>query len=297
MNFLIHILRRSIRSIWENLYLNTVAGSVICVSLLLLGVFGIVETNISMTVEDWNKDVHISAYFSDSLSETQRLQLRDQVHAYPEVVQVRYVSEEEAKNWLMKEVEALADTLEGLGDNALPASLEITLTAEMAHPQMVEEFAQKLNHGEFSNIDYGVVWVERFNAFIRLFETLGTLVGLLIVIATIFLVTNTVHLIIYNRQEELEVTKLVGASDLYILLPFLFEGFMQGLVGALGAISGLWLIHSLLANQFEKGVDPNLVTQLHFLPSSKLFLLISVGVVLGVTAAFIASYRFMRKIP
>lgn len=297
MNFLIHILRRSIHSIWENLYLNAVAISVIGVSLLLLGVFGIVETNISTTVEDWNKDVHISAYFSDTLSETERLELRDQVHAFPEVIQVRYVSEEEAKQWLMKEVDALADTLEALGDNALPASLEITLTPEMAHPQLVEEFAQKLNQGDFANIDYGVVWVERFNAFLRLFEALGTLVGLLISIATIFLVTNTVHLIIYNRQDELEVTKLVGASDAYILLPFLFEGFIQGLIGALGSISGLWLIHSLLSAQLQKNLDINLAAELHFLPSSKLLILIGVGIILGVVADFIAAYRFLRKIP
>ncbi len=297
MNFLIHILRRSIRSIWENLYLNTVASSVICVSLLLLGVFGIVETNISMTVEDWNKDVHISAYFSDFLSETDRLRVRDEIHAYPEVVQVRYVSEEEAKEWLMAEVDSLADTLEELGDNSLPASLEITLAPEMAHPQLVEEFAQKLNQNDFANIDYGVVWVERFNAFLRLFEALGTLVGLLIVIATVFLVTNTVHLIIYNRKEELEVTKLVGASDAYILLPFLFEGFIQGLIGALGAISGLWLIHSLLSSQLQKNVDFNLTSELYFLPSSKLLMLIGVGITLGVVADFIASYRFLRKIP
>ena len=296
MNFLPHTLRRSLRSIWENFYLNAVASSVICVSLLLLGVFGIVETNVSTTVEDWNKDVHISAYFSDSISEAERLELRDQIHAYPEVVQVRYVSEEDAKKWLLEEIKSISDTLDELGDNALPASLEIMLIPEMAHPQRVEEFAQKLNQGDFANIDYGVVWVERFNAFLRLFEMLGTLVGLLIVIATIFLVTNTIHLIIYNRREELEVTKLVGASDAYITVPLVFEGFVQGLTGSLGAISGLWVIHSLLSTQLQESFDINFISELLFLPSSKLLILILVGVGLGSASAFIASYRFLRKI-
>ena len=296
MNFLPHILRRSLRSIWENFYLNAVAASVICVSLLLLGVYGIVETNVSTTVEDWNKDVHISAYFSDSISEAERLELRDEIHGYPEVIQVRYVSEEDAKQWLIKEVESISDTLDELGDNALPASLEITLVPEMAHPQQVEEFAKKLNLGSFANIDYGVVWVERFNAFLRLFEMLGTLVGLLIVIATIFLVTNTIHLIIYNRREELEVTKLVGASDAYITVPLVFEGFVQGLLGSLSAISGLWVIHSLLSKQLQESFDINIISELLFLPSSKLFILILVGIGLGSASAFIASYRFLGKI-
>mgnify|MGYP000722388291 CR=1 FL=1 len=100
MTFIVIVLRRSIRSVWENLYLNTVAASVIGVSLLLLGVYNIVQTNISLNVEHWNKDVHVSAYFSDSVSEKERLDIRDNIHSFPEVLQVRYISEEDAKSWI-----------------------------------------------------------------------------------------------------------------------------------------------------------------------------------------------------
>ena len=155
-----HIIRRSLRSVWENLYLNTVAASVIGASLLLLGVYTIVHTNLNSIVDTWNKDIHVSAYFSDNLTEEERFSIRDRIHAYDEVIQVRYVSEKEAIEWLSNEVTGIQATLNELGDNALPASLEITLSPQMTQPELIEAFADKIETVDFQNIDYGVEWVE-----------------------------------------------------------------------------------------------------------------------------------------
>ena len=297
MNLFRHILRRSLRSVWENLYLNTVAASVIGASLLLLGVYIIVHTNLNSIVDTWNKDVHVSAYFSDNLTEEERFTIRDRIHAYPEVIQVRYVSELDAKRWLIQEVEGIEDTLNELGDNALPASLEITLAPELSQPALIEKFTQKIQTVEFQSIDYGVEWVERFNAFLRLLQALGTLIGILILLAATFLVTNTVHLVVYNRKSELEIAKLVGASQTFIVLPFIFEGAVQGLIGGLGAISGLWVIHRTLSTRLQEALELEIATQLQFLPFNHLLLLTLVGIGLGTVAAFIATYRFLRQIP
>jgi cell division transport system permease protein len=297
VNLIRHILRRSFRSVWENLYLNTVAASVIGASLLLLGVYIIVHTNLNSIVDTWNKDVHVSAYFADNLTEEERFTIRDRIHGYPEVLQVRYVSELDAKKWLSEEVEGIEATLNELGDNALPASLEITLSPQMSQPDLIEQFATKIETVEFQNIDYGVEWVDRFNAFLRLLQALGTLVGILILLAATFLVTNTVHLVVYNRKSELEIAKLVGASQSFIILPFIFEGAVQGLFGGLAAISGLWLIHNTLSSRLQAALDFEIATQLQFLPFNQLLLLTAIGIGLGTISAFIATHRFLRQIP
>ena len=296
MTFFQHILRRAIRSIWENLYLNAVSGSVIGASLLLLGIYSLIQTNLSSLMDTWNKDVHVSVYFADDINDEERLEIRDDIHKMPEVVQVRYISELEAKQWLMEEVGSVQETLSELGDDVLPASLEITLAEEMAHPDKIEEFAQKIESDRFKMVDYGVEWVENFNAFIRVFQALGTMVGFLIIIAAMFLVTNTVHLVIYNRREELEIATLVGASRNFIVIPFLLEGAIQGLVGALGAIMGLWMIHYTLSNQLQQSATFSAVTSLEFVPFSDLLGLLLLGLVLGTLAAFVATYRFLSKI-
>ncbi len=296
LTFLQHIFRRATRSIWENLYLNAVSASVIGASLILLGLYSLIQNNLSTVIDSWNKDVHVSVYFTDDTSDEERLEIRDQIHAMPEVVQVRYVSELEAKKWMLEEVSGIEDTLTELGDNILPSSLEITLDAQMANPKRIGEFAKKIQSDAFSATDYGVEWVDKFNAFLRMFQALGTFVGLLIIIAAMFLVTNTVHLVIYNRRNEIEIAKLVGATRSFVILPFLIEGAIQGLLGALGAITGLWIIHQTLMNQLQESETLKMVTNLSFISIGQQLSLILIGLTLGLVAALIATLRFLRKV-
>jgi cell division transport system permease protein len=292
-----HIIRRAVRSIWENLYLNAVSAGVIGASLLLLGVYASVQDNLNSIVDTWNRDVHISAYFASDITESERLALRQSIHSMPEAVQVRYVSEEDARDWLISKVEGIENSLDVLGADALPASLEITLATEAAQPSMVEAFAEKIERPEFENIDYGVEWVEKFNAFLQLLQALGTLLGLLILLAATFLVTNTVHLVVYNRKSELEIAKLVGASNSFIMMPFLLEGAAQGLVGALGSIAGLWVIHETLAARIQSSLSLKVAGELKFIGPEYLLLLTCLGVTLGILAAFIATKSFLGKTP
>ena len=297
LDLLQHIVRRALRSIWENLYLNTVAAGVIAASLLLLGVYVSTLLNLNSIVDTWNKDTHISAYFDSNLSEQEHLMMRDQIYAMPQTAEVRYVSQTEAHKWLTERVEGIEDTLSELGNNALPASLEISLKKESSTPSEIEKFTSILREQGFSELDYGVEWVEKFNAFLQLLQMLGVLLGGLILIAATFLVTNTVHLVVYNRRHEMDIAKLVGASNLFIILPFLFEGVVQGLVGALSAVTGLWIIHQTLALRLQEALLLELAGELHFLNTKQLLLLGSVGVGLGFIAAFIASSRFLRQAP
>ena len=101
----------------------------------------------------------------------------------------------------------------------------------------------------------------------------------------------------YNRKSELEIAKLVGASQSFIVLPFIFEGAVQGLFGGLAAISGLWLIHNTLSTRLQAALDFEIASQLQFLPFNQLLLLTAIGIGLGTISAFIATYRFLRQIP
>ena len=291
-----HILRRSVRSLWENLYLNSVATGVIAAALLLFGVYLTVQYNLNAIVDTWSRDVHISAYFHPDISEVRRFESRDRIAQTPGVASVRYVSEADARDWLTDRIEGLEPVLTDLGEGVLPASLEITLTAEAARPAVVASFAEQLAGPEFTDIDYGREWVERFNAFLSLLKALGVILGLLILISAMFLVTNTVYLIVYNRRDELEIARLVGASDRYITAPFLFEGFTQGLLGGLLATAGLWAVHRVLVLRLQEALQLEVAGELAFVPPEYVALLALSGVILGLTAATIAVKRFLRGI-
>lgn len=292
-----HILRRAARSLWENLYLNAVATGVVAASVLLLGVYASVQHNLDHIVETWSRDVHISAYFAPGVPESERFALRDQLAARPEVAAVRYISEADAEGWLVSQVAGLEPVLAELGEGVLPASLEITLTSAASQPAAMDAFVAQLQSPVLDDIDYGREWVERFNAFLALLRALGAFLGLLILLSGAFLVTNTIHLVVYSRRDELEVARLVGASPSFIILPFVLEGLVQGILGFCVALGGLWLVHRIVVLRLQEALQLDVGGDLQLMPLPSLALLGLAALSLGVFAALVATRRFLARAP
>ncbi len=293
-----HILRRAARSLWENLYLNAVATGVIAAALLLMGVYLSVQYNVDRIVRTWNQDVHLSVYFKPDTPEDERFALRDRLAADPRVAAVRYVSEAEAATWLAEHVPDTAPVLAELGDDVLPASIEVTLAPPAADMDAaIASFAEEIRSPVVDSVDFGQQWTERFHAFLSLLKLLGAVLGTLILVAALFLVMNTVHLIVYNRRDELETERLVGATGAFIAVPFIVEGVVHGTLGGGLAAGGLWLVHRLVASRLQEAFGLALAGQLAFLPGSWLLLLSLAGVVLGVGAALVSVQRFLAQAP
>ena len=285
------------RSLWENLYLNAVSTGVVAAALLLFGVYLTVQYNLDQIVDTWDRDVHIAAYFQSGVPEARRFALRDAVAARPEVEAVRYVSEGDAAAWLRDEVEGVGPVLDELGADALPASLEITLAAGSSDPSAIAAFVGSLQGPDFADLDYGQEWVERFNAFLSLLQLLGAVLGLLILLSALFLVYNTVHLVVYNRRDELEIQKLVGATEGFVQAPFLLEGLFHGVVGGLLAVAGLALVQGLVVVRLQSALDLQIAGELTLLPGSWMLGILGIGTALGVGAAGLAVHRFLRSAP
>jgi len=293
-----HVFRRAGRSLWENIYLNVVATGVIASALLLLGVFLTIEYNLSSIIDSWDRDVHVSAYFEPQITESARFAARDRIAAMPGVQEVRYVSEADAKAWLLQQVGGMEEILDQVGPEALPASLEITLTQQQAgEPAAIASFAKSLASPEFQDIDFGQQWVERFNAFLSLLKLLAAILGSLIALAAVFLVANTVDLIVFNRKAELEIERLVGATRSFIVSPFVLEGLLQGAVGSCFAVGALVLVHRLLVTRLQDALDLGIAGPLQFLPAAYLLGLVAAGAIVGSIASGAAAFRFLARAP
>ena len=128
-------------------------------------------------------------------------------------------------------------------------------------------------------------------------QALGMLLGAIILLSAMFLVTNTVHLVVYSRKMGSEIAKLVGASDRFVLVPFLFEGFLQGLAGGCTALFLLYWLHQLVTLRLETVLDLRLLSDLAFLSPIHMLTLVLIGIFLGVSSGFIATQRFLRTAP
>ncbi len=290
-----HLLRRAGRSLRENLYLNAVAAGVIAASLLLVGTFLLALVNVQQIVESWNRDVHIAAYFDDSADIERRFVLKDRVEGIEGVKEVTYVSEEDAGGYLREKLPEMDAVLNELGDEVLPASLEITLAESHTDPTSIASIAQQIQSADFEEVDYGQEWVQRFATFISLLQLLGAAMGVLIFAAGVFLVGNTMHLVTYTRRDELITMKLVGATFWFIAVPFLIEGLVQGLVGAILALVSLRLLHGFLVSRLQDYLQLAILGDpLIFLPTRWLLLILICGVVLGCAGSMLSVIRFWR---
>ncbi len=292
-----HLVRRSFRSLRENLYLNLVAAGVVAAATLLLGVFLVIVHNIQAVTGGWERDVHISAWFLPDIPVERRFELLEQVGAMAEVSAVRYVSEEEARTWLVERVPEVQAVLEALGPGVLPASLEITLVAGHDDPEGIRRVVAALALPEFDGLDYGQQWVERFNAFLSMLRILALVLAGMVALAAVFLVANTIHLVVFSRREELETMRLVGASDRFVRVPFLLEALVQGLVGSGLGVGALLLLHRGFLVRLRGAVDLGVAGEpLRFLPWPMAAGLVLLGVALAVVGAWAAVSRFLAKI-
>lgn len=289
---------RALRGIREHLAFTALSTGVIACALLLVGFFLLISGQVRQVVGAWESDAHISAYFKPGIPADRREQVRADLAGRPEVGAVEYVSEAQARTWLVSRTPELGPVLDGLGGEVLPASLEITLRDGAAGDGGVSRFVTALQAMDvWDDVDFGQEWVARFHTLISLASVLGSALGGVVLIVTIFLVANTIHLIIHARRDEVEVMRLVGATDGFIQGPFLVEGALQGLVGALLGVGALWATHQgvLLKAHALIAVATGEDT-LPFVAPGVVVGLIVGGVVLGLGGAWTAVNRFLRQL-
>jgi len=291
------VLRRALRGIREHIGFTLMSAGVIACALLLVGVFALVTGQARRLVGTWESDTQVSAYFKPGVPEDARRAAAETLRARPEVAEIQYVDGAQAQAWLVERSPELAPVIEGLGADALPASLEVRL-----HPEQVGQLSSFVAAAEaldlWEQLDYGQEWVARFRTFLTLAGMLGTALGLIVLAVTVFLVANTIHLVVHARRDEVEVMRLVGATDTFIAGPFLLEGAVQGFLGATFGLGALWAVHqlvllrahSLLVVATDGGTLP-------FLGVPTVFLLLLGGPALGVGGAWTAVRRFLAAIP
>ena len=142
-------------------------------------------------------------------------------------------------------------------------------------------------------MQYSKEWLKKLEGFLDVVRLIGFIIGGLLCLCVVFIVTNTIKLTLYSRKDEIEILKLVGATDWFVKSPFLLEGVIQGAIGGILAVLALFLGYLMLPtkNISLLGLTP---LDFVFLPAGYLILILILGTVLGVIGSFIAIGRFFE---
>jgi cell division transport system permease protein len=294
LGLLVYFLRKALGNIWTNPFLSLVTLSTIAISMLILGLFSLIYLNVQQSLHQMGGELQITAYLQETISSEQANVLRSKVADWPEVEGITYISKEQALARFRSQLREYAGILKGLKENPLPASLELTLMPQYGRSGNIKELSTRLGRlPGVAEVQYGRKWMAKLRVFVEVMKLVGITVGGLLLIATIFVISNTIKLTFYSRREELEIMRLVGATDFFIKAPFLIEGLLHGLGGALLAAGGLSLLILFLFSHLDLPLRLGLMAG--SLPTGQLVAgFLGLGLLLGVMGSMVSLRRFLR---
>jgi cell division transport system permease protein len=287
VHYLVYFVRTALRGLRASPITSSVAALTIAISLVLVGAFALLLQNMEELLDRFGGDLAVTAYLEEGLSAQRQSELERVVGTVEGVQSVRLVSKEEALERFRQGVGRGGALLEGLEENPLPASLEITLAGSQRSSAGMERVVGALRGlPGIADLSSGQDWVEGYLRAVALIRGIGIGLGLILALATLLIVANTIRLAVFARRDELEILALVGASRSFIQTPFLLEGLIQGALAGLLALGLLLLLFRLVLPGFEFGLELLLggVSPRFFHPGEALAL-VAAGAGLGVVGS------------
>ncbi len=231
LSFVVFSLTRAWQGFWRNAVMSLAATATMVLMLLLLSGFWIIQAGLLAGLQFTEQKVEVVSYLQTNITDGQVQDLRDKVAALPEVASVAYVSRDEALQRFRASMEAQGreDLTRYLDANPLYASLEVKLV----DPTRIREVGDVLRADPIvRNVINIEDLVERVLTVTNILRTAGSVLLVVVGIIVLFIIVNTIRLAVVARAEEIEIMRLVGASDAFIRWPFVFEGAFVGLLGA-----------------------------------------------------------------
>lgn len=257
----------------------------IAFSLFAFGLFGLVAINIRKALEQVEERVEVRAFLEDSTDiESVAAAMKD-IGEFPEVARVEYVSKEQALERARKEMGEFADVFEA---GVLPASIEVYLRSGMRDPTTVKSVADRIRTYHFvDDVRYGEEWVEKLYRLRTIATVSGLALGIAFAAVAIIIIGATIRMTVLARAKEISIMRLVGATDMFIRLPFLIDGLVKGVLGGLLALIFVWVANRVVNEYFLQTI---------FFSREMIFLGVVGGAFMGVLGSLVSVGRHLRRV-
>lgn len=257
----------------------------IAFSLFAFGLFGLVAINIKSALLEIEDRVEIRAFLIDGAKDAQVEELMQGINKIPQVADVGYVSPDSALQRARAELEEFRDVMEGA---MLPGSVELRLKEGARDPETVQTISRRLQtYPVVEEVRYGREWVEKLYRIRNIAGIAGTVLGSVFALVAIIIIGSTIRMAILARTKEIEIMRLVGATNNFVRLPYLIDGTLKGLAG--GAIA------ALLAWAAVQLVSKNLMAA-QFFNAEQVMLGIAAGGLLGLVGSWLSVGRHLRRV-
>lgn len=288
-------LKDSIKSVFRNFSLSVASISCITITLILVAVAILLSENVNKFTDDIEKDVTIVVYIKKDATEEDRNALDTKINLLSNIESVTFMSKEAIRKDMSKDSEGLGTILSEYDENTNPLLDEYLV--KVKDTEKIGTTAKQIKDlSGVSQVKYGEGMVEEL---VKIFDTVKKIMVVIVIgliIVTAFLISNTIKITINNRKRQIEIMRLVGASNTYIKTPFFFEGIILGFIGSiipvlLTAFGYTYLydkMNGILFTEVISLVNPN------DLMLKTILIIVSIGVVVGAIGSSRAVRRYLK---
>lgn len=228
------------QGLWRNPAMSVASTLTVALMLVLATFFAITNRGLQQAVALLEQKVELVLYLEDSARPTEILALKSRIEADPAVQSVAFISKEQAIERLRQATERSRDLALGeLDNNPLPASLEVKLARAQEAGRLASTLRREEGLGVVSEIVDNPAVVDNLLTITRVLSIGGIAVLVMMLLVTLFVIVNTIRIAVTARRDEIEIMRLVGASDRLIRWPFILEGMLVGAFGAVLALTAI----------------------------------------------------------
>ncbi len=292
INTVEYFVREVMHSLKRNNWMSVASIGTVAVSLFIFGMFLMLVMNMNKMVDTMESQVQIKVYLEDDFSREDAKDLEKELKQMQGVEKVTFVTKEEAMEKFKERLGDQKTLLDALDEtNPLPDSFEVMVL----QPEMVKTAAENIE--KFEGVDsakYGQDVMEHLFDITRLIRIFGFALMMVLALATLFIISNTIRLTVFARRKEIAIMKYVGATDWFIRWPFVLEGIVMGFLGSIIASVVLRLTYSgITAKIYDTLAFFPLIPEEPFLTYVTLIVVIG-GMIMGAIGSTVSIKRFLK---
>ncbi len=286
----------TISNIKSNLQVFLISVATITVAFSILGLFLVIFVNLNSFLTTWSKQVQLIVYLKDDISQSQRQALEQLISTNPDVESKTFISRETAwANFKNTFSTKKSDFIDDLKFNPLPSSYNLKFRPSSDRYTKIRQFAELFEgRAGVESLEYGEKWLKAFEKFMLFTRIFILAVGGLLGLGLVLIVSNTIKLSFYSRQEEIELMLLIGATPNFVRVPFMIEGMLQGLLGGIFALSLIKFLQLYIKIQFQGSLQ-SIARGMEFQFISQPFILglLACTLLIGWVGSFISIQQFL----
>ena len=272
-------------SLWRSWKVSLLAVLTIAMSVFIGGTFLLLSSNLNRVVGEWRQEAKILVYLDDGTSSIELGRVREIVEQEAWVTAVEEITGSQASERFRETFPSVQELLESWEDEPLPASLEVSFDSSHMDKDTLDSWVERLQlDPAVITVDDDRDWLRQLDAFVAILRGLGLIVGTALLGAAVVTIASVIRLTAYLYRDEIAVMRLVGATEFYIRGPFYFEGLIQGLLGGIVAVSGLYVSFLVLNPRGSTALLGTVLVD-RFLPWESVLVLLGIATLAGCLGA------------